>query len=135
MQRLEALCCKKAKQRGLSDGTDLARSWPTNGLTDVQLSAGYGTAIASEACSEGRTTQVFFRLRPRIAPVTFSTWPSGHDDAWTNTASKGASTKGSDFNTVWAEHGNAKTEDRTNTNAKTRIFMIQQTGETIIADR
>jgi hypothetical protein len=64
-----------------------------------------------------------------------STWPNGQEDACTNTASKGASTKGSDFKTVWAEHGSAKTEDRTNTDAKTRIFMIHQTGETIIADR
>jgi len=102
---------------------------------DVQVSPNYGTAIASEACSEGSATQVFLRLRPLIAPVTLSTWPSGQEDACTNTASKGASTKGSDFNTVWAEHGSAKTEDRTNTDAKTRIFMIHQTGETIIADR
>jgi hypothetical protein len=135
MRRLEALCCKEAKLNEAFQRDSRSESWPTKRLMDVQLSAGYGTAIASEACSEGRTTQVFFRLRPLIAPVTFITWPSGQDEACTNTASKGASTKGSDFNTVWAEHGNAKTEDTTNTDAKTRIFMIQQTGEIIIADR
>ena len=101
----------------------------------MQVAPSYGTAITNEACSEGRTTQVFFRLRPLIAPVTLSTWPNGHEDAWTNTASKGASTKGSDFKTVWAAHGSAKTEDNTNTDAKTRIFMIHQAGETIIAYR
>jgi len=94
-----------------------------------------GLAIASEACSEGRTTHAFFRFKPLIAPVTFSTWPSGHEDACTNTTSNGASTKGSDFNTVWAEHGSAETEHRINTDAKIRIFMIHQAGEIIIADR
>jgi hypothetical protein len=92
-------------------------------------------AIAREACSEGRTTQVFLRFRPLIAPVTLRTWPNGQADAWTSTTSNGARTKGSDFKIVWAEHGNAKTEDTTNTDAKTRIFIIHQAGATIIADR
>jgi hypothetical protein len=92
-------------------------------------------AIAKEACSEGRTTQVFLRFRPLIAPVTLSTWPNGQEAACTKATSKGASTKGSDFKTVWAEHGNAETEHRTNNDASTRIFMIHQTRGIIIADR
>jgi len=95
----------------------------------------YGVAIAKEACSEGMATQVFLRFKPLIAPVTLSTCPNGQEAVCTNATSKGASTKGSDFNTVWAEHGNAETENRTNTDANTRIFMIHQARWTIIPDR
>ena len=80
-------------------------------------------------------THTFFRLRPLIAPVTLSTCPGGQDDACTNTTSNGASINGSDFRTVWAAQGSTKPEDRINTHAKIRIFMIHQAGEIIIADR
>ena len=70
-----------------------------------------------------------------MAPVTLSTCPEAQDDAWTKTTSKGASTNGSDFKTVCAAQGSAKTEDKINTDAKIRIFLIHQAGKTIIADR
>jgi len=70
-----------------------------------------------------------------MAPVTLSTCPKGQDDAWTKTTSNGASTNGSDFKTVWAAQGSAKTEHRINTDAKIRIFVIHQAGEIIITDR
>jgi hypothetical protein len=36
-----------------------------------------GVALASDACSEASATHAFLRCRPRIAPVTFSTFPAG----------------------------------------------------------
>ena len=42
-------------------------------------SACYGVAMASEACSAASATQVFLRCRPRMAPVTLRTFPTGQD--------------------------------------------------------
>ena len=54
----------------------------------------YGVATANEACSAAREarwaandTQTFLRCRPRIAPVTLSTLPAGHEASCTKAIS------------------------------------------------
>ena len=47
----------------------------------------YGTAAVSDACSAASTTQALRRCRPRIAPVTLSTLPTGQEASCTKAIS------------------------------------------------
>src|ERR1019366_4891905 len=47
----------------------------------------YGVATANDACSPASATQAFRRCRPLIAPVTLSTFPTGHDASCTKAIS------------------------------------------------
>jgi len=50
-------------------------------------SACYGVATARDACSAASATQAFLRCSPRIAPVTLSTFPAGHEASCTKAIS------------------------------------------------